>query len=368
VGHFGNFVHLKDMFAEVNCPEILASQELDKYLERGWFRMGQTIFTTNFLNFKNNLYAAIWLRLPLASYSEDKTQLKLFKKNSPFRIKVQAATVTPEKEILFSNYRQSISFEASASIQTLLFGKSNTRNIYNTREISLYDDNKLIAVGYFDLGEKSAAGISSFYDPAYKKYSLGKYLIYLKIEYCKKLGLDYFYPGYFVPGYSLFDYKLDIGKSALEYLDFTSSKWKSIAEFSNALTPLQQMLDKLDALQQLLWQNGVESKILKYEFFDANLIPELEGIVLFDFPVFLLCSGLAEETPIVFDVRDGRYHWVNCKSVWTSSTGNTPPDLYSSHVFKSDHAIYSTEMPDLMVSAIFNEMNAEGNMRRAKSM
>jgi arginine-tRNA-protein transferase len=249
-----------------------------------------------------------------------------------------------------------------------LFGKSNTRNIYNTREISLFDDGKLIAVGYFDLGEKSAAGISSFYDPAYKKYSLGKYLIYLKIEYCKKLGLDYFYPGYFVPGYPLFDYKLDIGKSALEYLEFTSSKWRSIVEFSKALTPLQQMLDKLDVLQRLLWQNGVESKILKYEFFDANLIPELEGIVLFDFPVFLLCSGLGEETPIVFDVRDRRYHWVNCKSVWTSSTGNSPPDLYSSHVFKSDHAIYSTEMPDLMVSAIFNEMKVEGNMRRAKSM
>src|SRR5688572_26698452 len=258
MGAVETFVHLKDMFAEVNCPEILASAALDKYLERGWFRMGQTIFTTNFLNFKNNLYSAIWLRLPLTAHSENKTQLKLFKKNSQFRIQIQAATITPEKEILFSNYRQSISFEASASIQTLLFGKSNTRNIYNTREISLFDDGKLIAVGYFDLGEKSAAGISSFYDPAYKKYSLGKYLIYLKIEYCKKLGLDYFYPGYFVPGYSLFDYKLDIGKSALEYLEFTSSKWKSIAAFSNASTPLQQMLDKLDALQRLLWQNGVE--------------------------------------------------------------------------------------------------------------
>ena len=80
--------------------------------------------------------------------------------------------------------------------------------IYNTHEINLFDGEKLIAVGYFDIGTRSAAGISSFYDPSYKKYSLGKYLIYLKMEYCQKMGFEYFYPGYFVPGYKAFDYKL----------------------------------------------------------------------------------------------------------------------------------------------------------------
>ena len=354
------------MFAQVHCPEILAPEELDQYLERGWFRMGQTIFTTNFLNFKSRFYSAVWLRIPLAEFTRDNTYQKLLKKNSSFRVEIQKAEVTPEKERLFSAYRKSISFEASASVHTLLFGKVE-HNVYNTQEINLFDGNKLIATGFFDLGKESAAGISSFYDPAYKKFTLGKYLIYWKIEYCKKMGLRYFYPGYFVPGYSLFDYKLEIGKPVLQYLEFTSSKWKSVSDFSRALSPLQMMFDKLQILQTHLIKNGIGSAMLKYEFFDANLIPELEGIVLFDFPVFLLCSGLSEESPIVFDVRDSQYHWVKCKSVWASTSTSNPEETYSSHVFKFDHGMFSTDSPEAMAAVIADELRSDGKILRARS-
>ncbi len=354
------------MFAQVHCPEMLAPQELDHYLERGWFRMGQTIFTTNFLNFKSNFYSAIWLRMLLTDFEQDNTQKKLLKKNERFKIQIKPATVTPEKELLFFAYKQNISFEASASLHTLLYGKA-THNVYNTQEINIYDQNKLIAVGFFDLGENSAAGISSFYDPSYKKFSLGKHLIYLKIAYCKKLGLQYFYPGYFVPGYSLFDYKLNIGKSALQYLEFTSNRWRPIKNFAKNLSPFQQMQDKLQLLHQYLYNIGISSKILKYEFFDANLIPELEGIVLFDFPIFLACDGLSEDDLIIFNVLDQKYHWVKCKSVW-ASTAATNPEMYSSHVFKFDHNVFSSEMPELLCSAVLNELNSEGKFLRANSM
>ena len=39
------------MFAQIAYPEELAPEELDKFLANGWFRMRQTIFTTNFLHF-----------------------------------------------------------------------------------------------------------------------------------------------------------------------------------------------------------------------------------------------------------------------------------------------------------------------------
>ena len=225
----------------------------------------------------------------------------------------------------------------------------------------------MIATGFFDLGKKSAAGISSFYDPAYKKYTLGKYLIYLKVAHCKKLGLQFFYPGYFVPGYSLFDYKLEIGKPVLQYLEFTSSKWRPVAQFSKASSPLQMMFDKLEQLKSILMTNGIECRILKYEFFDANLIPELEGIELFDFPVFLTCDALSQEHPIVFDVRDSHYHWIKCKSVWASTAINSAEDTYSSHVFKFDHGMFSTESANAMATVIADELRSEGNMLRAKS-
>lgn len=355
------------MFAHVQCPEVLAADELDHYLEQGWFRMGQTIFTTNFLNFKNHFYSAIWLRIPLREFSKDKSQHKLIKKNAAFKIEIQRAFITPEKEALFYRYKQNISFEASASLHTLLFGKSS-HDIYSTHEINVYDGNKLIAVGFFDLGKKSAAGISSFYDPAYKKYSLGKYLIYLKIEYCKSIAFEYFYPGYFVPGYPLFDYKLDIGKYALQYFELTSSRWRAITDFSNALSPLYVMQEKLHLLRKCLLNNGIDSKILMYEFFDANLIPELEGIVLFDFPVFLTYSGLSGDTPLVFDVLNEKYRWIKCKSVWASSTAHSPEGMYSTHVLKFDHDIFSSHLPEVMSERIINELKSEGKILRANTM
>ena len=359
-------VPLMVMFAEVHCPRVLHASELDQYLARGWFRMGQTIFTTNFLNFKNNFYSSIWLRIRLQEYTSDRTEQKLSKKNSRFKVEVKQASITPEKERLFSSYKQHISFEASSSLNTLLFGKLNY-NIYNTSEICLYDQGNLIAVGYFDVGETSAAGISSFYDPAYKKYSLGKYLIYLKIAYCKKLGLQLFYPGYFVPGYPLFDYKLEIGKAVLQYLDFPSLKWRPLEQFRLMNSPLHVMQEKLRGLQSVLADAGVESRLLKYEFFDANLIPELEGIVLFDFPVFLNCSGLSDEIPVVYDIRDAQFHLIRCKSVWASNTVSVSHDVYSSHVFKFDHGLFSTEHPQAMASMILRELQSEGRLFNAKT-
>lgn len=355
------------MFAEVHCPRILLPEELDQYLERGWFRMGQTIFTTNFLNFKNHFYSALWLRIPLAGFVSDRTEQKLLKKNGRFRVEIQPAFITSEKEVLFSAYKKNISFEASSTLNTLLYGKADY-NIYNTTEISIYDQHKLIATGFFDIGKVSAAGISSFYDPSYRKYSLGKYLIYLKIEYCKNIGLQYFYPGYFVPGYSLFDYKLEIGKPVLQYLEFPSLNWKPLASFKRSSTPLSVMQEKLHLLQMLLIQSGIESQILTYEFFDANLIPELEGIVLFDFPIFLACTGLSEENPIVFDVRDQQYHWIKCKSVWASANNNSQKNIYSSHVFKFDHGMFSSEHPQVMISMIMGELKSAGRLLARKQM
>src|SRR5687768_3659888 len=99
------------MFAQVKCPETLLQEELDHYLERGWFRMGQTIFTTNFLNFKNLFYSAVWLRLELEKYTSDSREEKLRKRNNSFRVEIRKAVVTQEKEMLYAAYRKNLPFE-----------------------------------------------------------------------------------------------------------------------------------------------------------------------------------------------------------------------------------------------------------------
>jgi leucyl-tRNA---protein transferase len=342
-----------DMFAQVHTPLALSSEQLDEYLFNGWFRMGQNIFTTNFLNFKGQFYSAIWLRIDLARYAADSTEQRLRKLNQRFSTSIKKASMTADKEELFSRYRESISFEASASLHQLLFGKAS-HNIYDTYEVAIHENSRLVACGFFDLGLKSAAGITSFYDPQYKKHSLGKFLIYLKINYCKELGLDYFYPGYFVPGYPFFDYKLSIGKNALEYLEFSSQQWLAIGDFSPLLAPIRIMQEKLNSLQIMMAQSRMESEILRYEFFEANLLPELKDVDLFDYPLFLHYPYLNNDpyiTVIVYDIRDHVYHLMKCRSLWNSNIPNIN-GMYSSELLKLDLVTYTSESCEEMVSAI----------------
>jgi leucyl-tRNA---protein transferase len=348
------------MFAEVQSPDSLTAVELDAFLERGWFRMGQTIFTTNFLNFKGHFYSAVWLRLDLATYTPDRTEQKLLKANSRFRVEIGPMKIDEQREHLYSIYRESVVFDASTSIHQLMFRES-LHNIFSTHEVTVYDGDKLIACGFFDLGKTSAAGISSFYHPDYKKHSLGKFLIYSKIRFCREQRLKYFYPGYFVPGYASFDYKLAIGRSDLYFLDYRSQKWQHIADFDSAATPLVVMSRKLVELQEYFKNWGIDTRLLKYDFFDANLMPGLQGIHLFDAPVFLYPLEVEDELTqpvIIYDLRASLYRLIKCTSVWRSNYPGSE-GIYSSNLLKPDVELFTTDDADEMVAVFVSAMSSK---------
>jgi arginine-tRNA-protein transferase len=229
-------------------------------------------------------------------------------------------------------------------------------------EICLYDGEKLVGCGFFDLGLKSAAGISSFYDPDYKKFSPGKYLIYQKIHYCKNAGLDFFYPGYFVSGYPFFDYKLEIGGSALEYYEVVSGKWMTMEAFSAECTPIQVMTEKLRELNLQLQQAGIRSEILKYEYFDANILIDSHKVSLFDFPIFIQCRDLTHgvTAPVVYNIYDNRYHLLQCGSLWSNDNVSETPGSYSSYLLRVVNEIFASSKPEEMVAFIAAQLKKEG--------
>lgn len=342
---FDSYFYL--MLAQVHSPIALPPSELDRYLEGGWFRMGQTIFTTHFLSFDDRFYSAVWLRVALAEWTTSKEFERISKQNAHFRTQIRPASLSEEQEILFSKYRAGIAFEVSASLKDLLMVHDH-ESVYQTQEVNVYDGDRLIAAGFFDLGTISAAGISSFYNPDYKRYSLGKYLIYQKINYCKSIGLTYFYPGYFAPGYAAFDYKLAIATPALYYLQLRSQQWIPIGQFSLQENPLAVMEQKLCEVQSK-WKVR-ESKLLYYAFFNANSVPHLTGMELFDFPVLLSAydDGLLNQV-IIYDVRDQYFHFVQCSVVWTTNLPSTHESIYNSHLLKKEAILFSTQAVDELI-------------------
>ena len=198
---------------------------LDYYLGQGYYRMGQNLFTCEFLPLDTGLYTTHWLRLSVADATYGPKQRRLFRLNERFKVGVRAFQLTPEYEALYARYYGSIDFDANPSLADLLLD-GGTHNVFDTHVLEVRDGQRLIAAGVFDSGTDTIAGIVNFYDPSYHKHSLGKYLMLLKLEHARRHQLAYYYPGYLVHNYPKFDYKLFACPAATEVFSARTHQWR----------------------------------------------------------------------------------------------------------------------------------------------
>lgn len=325
--------------ADLRNIEYILPKQLDQYLQAGWFRMGQSMFTTNFLIFGNQQYNTLWLRIDLEKFEPSNSQKKLLKQNRRFETKVVSGQISYEKEDLFYKYRQDLNFSIAPSLQNLLTGNS-LFDAFDSRHVEVYDNQSLIACGVFDLGETTAQGIVSVFDPAYKKYSLGKYLFLQKILYLKASGYKYFYPGYYVPGYNQFDYKLDVAKESTCFLDFGKKEWLPIQSLADHHQPLKWIESKLEKLQVSLLNLGLKTDFLRYNFFDICLVQGYTNYGLLDVPMFLYCfpNSRQQEAIILFNIFTDQYQFVVCNKPFQSNIADLPGH-YTRYLLKIDSVI-----------------------------
>lgn len=341
------------MYSDLVKLTELKPQTLDLYLEKGWFRLGKNLFTTSFLTFKEELYDAFWLRIPLKDFEFSKSQSQILKRLGSFSLSILPFEMSEEKKSLFLKYRSSLSFEPAKDLDSILFSGEG-ESFFNTYNVCLYDNEKLIACGIFDLGEKSVQGIVSFYDPEYKKYSLGKALILLKIKYSKDNFFDYFYPGYVVPGYPRFDYKLDISKEKGQFFDLTLRLWRKIDFLKLENQPLRRIKDALFTLEGILKQFGYEEfKVKRYKFYDIGLDTNYSPHKLLTLPYFIFCfsNSQIEEIIIVYDTFDGMYKLVICHKAFQISIP-FEDDEYSEFLIRPNNVILEDANPFNFVFAL----------------
>ena len=260
------------MFTEKHQLTSITGIELDRYLDKGWYRLGQLIFTTHFLFFGDNLYSPVWIRLPLSDYAFRKS-LRKIKRNveKNFRVEVRSGFVDSFKEELYQKFRHNFDgFLPPTLTFSLLEG--HPFNIYNSMNVEVYHGKKLIAYSFFDVGEKSIASISAVYDPAYSNYSLGIYTLIREIEFGLDNGFEYYYPGYVVPGYGRFDYKLRVGKKEeVEFYNLKTRSWLKYSHFSNENIPVEILSKKLTELGLEMAKYNIACQILYYQDYDVNL-------------------------------------------------------------------------------------------------
>ncbi|MBX3254416.1 MAG: hypothetical protein KF862_09770 [Chitinophagaceae bacterium] len=197
-------------------PEHLYHEQLDALLSMGWYRMHQSVFTTTHIFMEDRSLRVFWLRYVIPALQFSKKQQKLLQQNQRFSVVNKPIIITDEMEELYALYKTVIAFEPSPSVAEWLYGEEGDKGIFDTHVIEIRDADKLIAAGIYDKGKNSIAGIMNFYHPQYRKFSLGKYLVLLKVQYAKAFHCKWYYPGYITYGYPAFDYKLFLGEPNVE--------------------------------------------------------------------------------------------------------------------------------------------------------
>lgn len=228
---------MNENFIFPRIPSI-KGELLDEFLAAGWYRYGAQIFTINSFTERDIEHQVYWLRYNVNKIIINKSSSSLIKKNAGFEITVSPFVLTKEMEDLHEDYFNSINFITNPTIHSLL--EDVHRNVYDTYSIEIRDEKKLIAVGIFDEGKNSIAGIKNLYCPQYKKFGLGKLLMLIKYQYCLNKQINWYYPGYFAPGYKKFDYKLFIDKRATEVYLFEKKQWityELFAKEKNLINP-----------------------------------------------------------------------------------------------------------------------------------
>jgi len=202
---------------------------LDNFLAQGCYRMRQDIFTTGFICDSHNIYNVFWLRFRLTHFYFDKKPQRLLATNNSFKIATRSFSINKEIEELYKLYLDKVNFDAPPTLQDFLSGETFTgdlhSNLFDSEIIELRDNGKLIAAGIYDKGSVAIAGIMNFYDPAYGKYSLGKYLMLLKMQLAIERNMQLYYPGYIAYRCNKFDYKLFPNPHFAEIFDSKKKLW-----------------------------------------------------------------------------------------------------------------------------------------------
>jgi len=202
---------------------------LDVYLAAGYYRMRHDLFTTHYIpRFDAEKFLVIlpvfWLRTLVNKIAENKSAFRIRKQSASFTVEYTTAAITEEIEELYTTYHSKIEFDAAEKCRDYLEDPFKP-NPFDSRMIVIRDGGKLIAVGYFDIGQEAMMGILNFYHPDYRKYSLGKYLMLKKIDFARQQGIQYYYTGYLGTTETKFDYKLFPDKKAMEVLLAFDQQW-----------------------------------------------------------------------------------------------------------------------------------------------
>lgn len=291
------------MLVQTTYTQGTTKEHYDRLLSEGWFRGTGVIYKSDIVCMDENIFSTLNIRLPLAGFQFKKRHSKLLRKNKGlFTYTLGPPAIDEEKENLYSQHLYRFKSFVHNSLADLI--NTGLEDItFETTEICIYKDNKLVALSYFDSSDTSAASILCVYDGKYSAYSLGIFTMLLEIEIAQSRGIQFYYPGYVMDLPSCFDYKLSLGR--MEWLDHTGN-WTTDCTNIAESTKAALIRKNISQLRNALSKTGIGVSTRIYPYFTVGYVlwyhPDLLKL-----PVYLKFSIDQKEWGASYDIESESY-------------------------------------------------------------
>ena len=264
----------------------LSPLEIDELLENGWFRNGHYVQTTLGRLIDKSWRPNLMVRVPIEGFSWKKRLRKLLRRNnSCFEVKIGPFQPREEINDLWSDFKKQVHGWENPSNFSYHVLKGNHPSAFNTHEIAVYNDGKIIAFSIFDHGQKSIASLEAAYDVSYASFSLGIFTMLVELQYCIENGMSYYYPGFYPKGLPMFDYKLRTGYT--EFFRAQSNEWLPWHELSEEDWLLETVIKKLNMVSSLVTEFGFRSSVRVFD----NVIFPTSNTSLANYNFHLVAEG-----------------------------------------------------------------------------
>ena len=296
----------------------LKRSQYDDLLSRGWFRGNGIVYRSEVVCIDSKVYGIRNIRFPVSAFSMRKSHKKLFAQNQKkFSIRIGTPQCDSNREKLYQGLKSRFKAFVHENLDGVLLSPRQCAD-FDAMEIAVFDGDELIAVSYIDVGDRSMASILCVYSREYSKNSLGIYTMLVEMDLAKRLGLDYYYPGYVLDEPSAFDYKLELGPC--QWLSHADVWCDSISDIQP--TKADRIRTQMEAAKTQLQLAGYQPQLRVYPYYTlGHLLLERPDLVRV--PSYYIVETSAGQLAVAFDLQMDTFICFDLHSVLDLDFPNT---------------------------------------------
>lgn len=201
-------------------------EAMDHVWATGWRHFGRYFYRYSLIPHDGAIAKVMPLRVALTQFKLSRSQKRVLKRNEDLRIEFQPAFVSNEVFDLFERHKLRFKDNVPDSVYTFISQQPATVPC-DCLAVSLYKDDRLLAISYLDVGKTAMSSVYQCFDPNESKRSLGTLMVLVSAQYALETGKTHYYPGYAYETSSHYDYKKSF--YGLEFYHWDEAVWLPLA-------------------------------------------------------------------------------------------------------------------------------------------